>query len=126
MTEQDLHRLSIKNPDEIRQIETLNQIKNNINAPLKEMSKLIKKPYLESRQIPIENRFRGTVGRLAGIGIIELNLQIPEMPDYYRYKGIWLCNRDQALDKGYLVKSYEEYLAELAKKAKSIGLISSL
>lgn len=88
-----------------------------LSRDFREVRWLLTKPYDEKYQTPIETRLRTSPGRVIAVGAIEQRNGDPTRPRFTRFYEEWNGNRDKAVEVGYEVKTFREYLEKKAVDA---------
>ena len=107
MAESDRNFRPVPREEDLRTLTTLNK---RIGLMFNEMGSMLRKPYTPSLQLPLETRFRTSPGRIVAIGNIELRLGRVRRPIFTARYDEWYVNYDEAIERGYKIKKFVEYL----------------
>lgn len=99
-----------RNYQESRREPDLRNILVSLNRTFTTLEHHLRLPHDDRHRRTVEGSFRGSPKKIVIIGVIEENLGNTDKPLYTTYFDRWHEDYIIAIEKGYTVKTFEEYL----------------
>ena len=90
--------------------ENIEKSVSGLQAQFRSIDLDLKGDFRNKRQVHLEGTFRNSAVVIEGIGHVEWIIGKDDRPTYHEQRGIWEGKQAQAVDKGYSIKVFDDYI----------------